>query len=213
MMKTTLLGTLLLLIMATVATAQDNSEFERRQQQKQQKESTLQQAVAASASAKALKAKVDAQESDVILEAAKTGDKSLIPYLKLLATGEFKRTIEGSAAFEAHVALVKLGEEEASTEIFAELDSESPRVQNAAIAKFALVGNKVAYKKLYELLDDIANRSSETTDVAYGSKSRTVMVYLGRTVDNPPLLPNGNVNYYDISVWKAWFAKNKHLIE
>jgi len=214
-MKNKVLLTLFVLLAVTVniAVAQDNSEFERRQQQKQQKETTLQQAADISPTAKVLKAKVEQGDEGAILEAAKTGDQSLKPYLKALAADEQRRTNQNSSAFAAHIALAKLRDDEALQQIFAELKSEDFSVQDSAIAKLALSSQKAAYRKLYELLDDTEPRQSRSSHGFYNTKSVIVMYELGRAVENPPLLANGMVNDRYISAWKAWFAKNKHVIE
>ncbi len=211
MKKTIFLLTILLLTTATITLAQDDSDIKQWREQKRQKEAALQQAAEKSESAMALKAKVDEQKEGVILEAVKTGDRSLTPYLKQLASNETQRSNQNSYAFQAHAALAKLGDENALQEILDELKSDNLRVKGSAIAKLALVGSKTAYRKLFELLDDTLHRPTGVGDV-YGSNSRVAMIYLGKTVENPPRLPNGNVER-SIPAWKAWFAKNKHLIE
>lgn len=214
MKKTIFLAIILLLTLTSISFAQGiTEEFERRQEQTRQREAALQQAANASPSAKTLKAKVDAQESDVILEAAKTGDQSLKPYLKLLAADKERRSRNGSAAFQAHIALAKLGDKEVLPEIFAELNASEVWVQDAAIAKLARIGGKEAYRKLYELLDDMTNRDKIIDDDVIRPKAFTVMRQLGEVVENPPRFPNGLIQDLEVAPWKAWFAKNKHLIE
>ncbi len=204
-MKRTILQ-LLLLLVATVniAVAQDNSKYEEWKQQKQQREAAFEQTITASPAAKILHEKLEQNVSPeengkIILAAGKAGDKSVIPYLKLLAVKD---------PFYADVALAQLGENEYYEKILAELNN----IRYTAISKLVLIGNKAAYKKLYELLND-TSVPPVSGDILHSSKSEIVMIYLGREVKNPPRLPNGNVNTTDVADWKAWFARNKHLIE
>jgi len=215
MKKTIFLVIMLLLVTANVAPAQDNSKFEQMQEAKRQKEVVLQWAADMSSTARELKTKVDAQEVGVILEAAKTGDQSLKPYLKILAANEQRRTNMNSVEFEAHTALAKLGDEEALLQILTELDSKQhPVVRIGAIRKLSFVGSKSAYRKLYELLDDTAPLRDNTShsDVSYVSIAENVMRELARAVDAPPQM-SSNRTTANVAEWKAWFAKNKHLIE
>jgi len=207
---------LVLMMLASVTLAQDNSALVQRERKEQRAKAALQKAVKDSPAAKALSMKVSAGESGAILEAAATGDQSLIPYLKLLATKEFRSSQEGGAV-DAHIALIKLGDEEALAQVIAETKDSSPSVQDVAIRKLARAGTKKAFQKLYELLDDTAERHPNPIlgrDEMYSPNNAVVAMYeLAEVVDNPPVKKNSVPSINDIPLWKAWFDKNKHLIE
>ncbi len=200
---------------ATSAFAQDDSDIKQWREQRRQKEAALQEAADVSESAKALKKKVEQGDRKPILEAGGTGDRTLIPYLKLLAADDklASRNATGSEAFYAHAALGKLGDKEALKQIFEGVDALNPAAQDASMHKLALIGTKEAYRTLYKLLDDNAPRGGTAPDIGYFPRAQGVMFLLGEIVADPPRLANGNVNVFDANVWKAWFAKNKHLIE
>lgn len=188
----------------------DHAESMRRQEINRQKEAALKAAAGMSETANALKVKVDQGKSGVILEAVNSGDKSLIPYLKLLASDSRARSRNGSAAFEAHVGLAILGDDEAFAQILEEVGKkDSHRVLASAHAKLALIGSKESYRILYEALDDHTNEPSEASDMFFSTVSHGVMSLLAKTVKNPPT----GKDKYSVDAWKAWFERNRHLIE
>jgi hypothetical protein len=209
-MKKMILFANLVLMLVPVTLAQDNSALVQRERKQHQEKVALQKAVKDSPTAKALSIKVIAGESNSILEAAATGDQSLIPYLKLLATKEFRSNQESSAV-NAHIALVKLGDEQALAEVIAETKDASPFVQDTAIRKLARAGTKKAFRKLYELLDDTAERRPNVpiaNDVIIAPNNAVVAMYeLAEVVDNPPVKKNLVPSISDIPLWKAWFKK------
>lgn len=182
--------------------------------------------------AKHLKQLVEEGNTGAILEAAATGDVTLIPYLKQLCDDVKQRSNFNHRAFFAHIALAKLGDAEAVREIMAEVDSESPAVQDSAMRKLSLIGGKVAFKRFYELLDETKPR--ENTDclkmfeeqnrnppedpptpfchVVYWSKSFMAMFFLRKMVDDPPFKHLGSTSK-EIGLWKEWFGKRKSLID
>jgi|CXWL01.1.fsa_nt_gi hypothetical protein len=80
--------------------------------------------------AKQLKCEVDAGNYAAILSASKSGDRTIIPYLKQLTMDENGKSNSNSPAFNAHVSLAKLGEKDALTQILLEVDGQYPRVQD-----------------------------------------------------------------------------------
>ncbi len=178
-----------------------------------QKTAALEAIFELSPATKALRGKANVSMGDLIAEATKTGDPALKPHLKVLARERESRTSIGSAGSQAHIALAKLGDTEAFSEILSELNDHEIWVQDTAIAKLARIGSKEAYQKLYQLLDDMTNRDKSVDDLIIRPKAFTVMRKLGEVIDNPPRLPNGLINDIEVAPWKAWFAKNKHLID
>ena len=154
-------------------------------------------------SAKALAEKVREGDNQSVLNAGKSEDKTLIPYLKTLAS-------KGSPW--AQMALAKLGENEYLNQILAEVDAEDPNIQDRAMEKLSYVGGKVAFKRFYELLDDTAPRLTESRCVIFFTRSTMAMFFLRKMVDNPPT-QNTNPSDRNISLWKEWFLINKYLIE
>jgi HEAT repeat protein len=149
----------------------------------------------------------------MIIEATKTEDPALIPHLKVLASDEKARVIKGSAEFQAHIALAKLGEAFALPEIFAEVDRPNSLTRSGAIAKLAQIGTREAYHKLYVLLDDSSVREERIiVDEIIRPNSELVMQELCELFSDAPKKKNGVVSYDD-AAWKAWFDKNRHLIE
>lgn len=208
------------LLLITSALAQD-IESERRFRElaeKQRRESVALEAIFNIApNAKALQEQANGNAVNFIAEAAKSGDKALLPHLKVLAADKEARVRKGSAAYEAHIALAKLGDAEVLPEVFNELEVEDPSVQSTAIAKLVQIGGKEAYRKLYQLLDDLGkpatNQDKSACDVVHIPTAWVVINHLRESVSNPPRDAKGSLDHYDTSLWKAWFEKNKHLIE
>ena len=158
---------------------------------------------------------------EMIVTAGKTGDLSLIPHLRVIADDKgagiltsnkrLPRSMVGSGAYLAHIALAKLGDPNVLPEVFAELESTDDVAQEAAIAKLGQIGGKEAYRKLLQLLDDKSTRP-HPIDNPLRPKSQQAMGVLGQLFSDTPKRPNG-VTDYDREAWKAWAAKNQHLIE
>jgi len=152
------------------------------------------------------------KRKEMIIEAGKTGDLGVISHLRVLAYDKdpfsklVPRSLIGTDAYLAHIALAKLGEPDVLPEVFAELESSDYWAQNAAIAKLGEIGGKEAYRKLFQLLDDTTPRPSTARDEITGTRSEFAMGALGRIFNDTP-------KSSDPAAWKAWAAKNKHLIE
>ncbi len=180
-------------------------------------------------SAKLLKEQVEQGNNNAILEAVQTGEINLLPYLKQLSSKLENRSNFNHAAFFAHVALAKLGDENAVKQILEEIDNDSSKIQDSAIHKLSLVGGKVAYSKFYELLDDTKPREDTDClrmfakhnkkhpddqrqpfcgDVIYFSKSATVMFRLRSMAEDPPTQRFLGTKQ-EIDLWKAWLRKHK----
>lgn len=170
----------------------------------------MQAAIEDSESAKQLKLLVDSGNYKAILAAAETRDPTLLPYLRILASDKEKRMRRQSAAFYAHVALAKFAESGTFDEILSELARKDNRwIREAAIFKLALIGSKESFRLLLALLDDHSYIPSEAIDLPAISVSRTVMSSLAQTVDCPP----ESSMRFSVDAWKAWFERNRHLID
>ena len=203
---------LAILILSLTALAQaTHEETVKRKELARKQKAEMQMAIQDSESAKRLKLLVDSGNSKSILEASETRDQSLLPYLRIIASNEDQRTRRESAAFYAHIALARFEESGIFDEILREIDSDNNAVQDAGISKLTLISSKAAYRRLFKLLDDFKDRQSSdgNPDIAWGSKSRATMSFLSQTVANPPT----GRDRYNVEAWKAWFAKNKHLID
>lgn len=207
----------MLMTLVSISAAQDNSYAEQRMRANQKDKESLAEAIKDSLAAEELYLKVNTGDTDSILKAAETGDKSLIPYFKLLADNKSARSHPDSASFYAHIALVKFNDEVAFNEINEELKDSNPFVQDGAIKKLAVAGTKKAFQKLYELLDDTETRKPNpllAEDVVYAPNNAVVAMFeLAEVVDNPPIQKNTVPSVKDIPLWKDWFGKNRHLIE
>jgi len=179
-----------------------------------------------------LKEQVEQSNHKAILVAAETGDLTLLPYLEQLSSKFESRSNLNHAAYYAHVALAKLGDEEATKQILEEIASESSRVQSNAIRKLSLVGGKVAFRKFYQLLDDTKPR--EDTDclkmyaelnarhsedqrmaychVVYFSKSVEALYFLRSMVKEPPTRRFSG-SKKEIDLWKEWIEKKGYLVD
>lgn len=181
-----------------------------------------------------LKSKVETGDYDAVREAGDSGDITLIPYLKHLASDVKQRSNANSTAFQAHIALAKLGDKKALQEILTEVDAENPEVQDRAMQKLSLIGGDSILKKFYQLLDDTSPRESleakkhtqkskendneskdyKVIDVAvFYTRSSMAIYYLSQMIDNPPTRKDFAVGEKDIAIWKEWFRKNKPWID
>jgi len=189
-------------------------------------------------SAKALAERVRVGDYQSVLDAGGTGDTSLIPYLKVLAS-------QGKSPWP-QMALAKLGEKDYVDEIFAEVDNADPMVQDRAIEKLVYLGDKTSLRRLYQLLDDATPREDPSCpkdpvafaeyikkhpqeqngnlrcDVIFFSRRSTVMHVLDGALKNypdvpPPYLENDprpeKWQEKRASLWKEWFENHKYLIE
>lgn len=142
--------------------------------------------------------------SQIISEIVRANDRSVIPYLKARLVVFDRRNLD------IEVALVKLGDREYFDKAVTDLSSTDVILPYYAVWKLSLFKTKEAYRKLYELLDDETNRDENPSDDAViETLSSIVKDRLAQTVDNPPQ----GMDKYNTKVWKAWFARNKRLIE
>jgi hypothetical protein len=141
----------------------------------------------------------------VAFDAIKSGDKTLIPLLEVYADlGEY----------DADVALAKAGRTEYLTQILNQTDkSKDERTRGEAVRKLFLIGNKVAYRRILELLDDTSSPPSPSNDVGLISMSEDIMYALAETVSDPPSLKNVYDTDKKILLWKKWFEEHKELTE
>ena len=147
---------------------------------------------------------VDRERVEILQEAVKTGDRGIIPYLKA------RRELGLGPAQHLDLALVALGETQYVDNAIEDLKSSAYVIQVDAIWRLARFKTKESYRKLYELLDDETNRATalDTHSIVRTLASVTKDELLA-TVEDPPK----GKDAYDTAAWKAWFAKNKQLIE
>jgi hypothetical protein len=175
-----------------------------RVEKSRREQAAIDQGVEYSRTARAIHESSGKERSRLLSDAVQAGDSSIIPYLIAAVAANW------SGSPELEVALVQLGEKEYFDKTVTELSSKDATVRYYAIWKLAMFKTKGAYRKLYELLDDEAVRDDGdhgdyiVLPLAHIAKER-----LASTVDNPPK----GKDAYDTAAWKAWFAKNKHLIE
>lgn len=186
-----------------------------------------------SETAKYLESRVKKGDYGAIAEAGDSGDLSLIPYLKKLTSSIEARNNSSSSAFQAHIALAKLGDKDALQQILADIDANEPDVQDKAMKKLSIVGGDAAFKKFYQLLENAAPRENPDCkknaqkqiensedrncgfccDVIFFPKSSMAIYFLSGMVDNPPtkrFVPGTEKN---IAAWKKWFERNKSYIQ
>jgi hypothetical protein len=181
-----------------------------------------------------LKSKVQKGDYLAIEKAGESNDLTLIPYLKQLASNVNARSNFNTSAFQAHIALAKLGNKEAMQEILAEVDADNPDVQDNAMKKLASVANNEAFQKFYQLLDDSSERENPQCkinienfkknhpegencnlccDVIFFPRNTMAMFFLTKMVGNPPAIKGLARTEKAIAIWKEWFAKNKPWIQ
>lgn len=156
--------------------------------------------------------KLIALRRKLIAEAENTEKAQNVPHLTILAYDVEERTKIGSEAFQAHIALARLGDTNALREIFAELESKDYVIQDAAIAKLAQIRNRAAYNRLYKLLDENEKRDKNISgDKLVMPKSHRIMNELAKIFDDAPRTPIGAASY-DVTAWKFWFQKRFELL-
>lgn len=204
---------LVVFVSATVAQVQEPLERQQARSEKNRKvaaaKSVIESEVNSSLAIKNLDERLSAVSKDndfsqIISEIVRANDRSVIPYLKARLVVYDRRNLD------IEVALVKLGDTEYFNKAVTDLSSRDVVVPYYAVWKLSLFKTKEAYRKLFELLDDETNRDDNPNDDAViETISSIVKDRLAQTVDNPPQ----GMEKYNTKVWKAWFARNKHLIE
>ena len=190
----------------------------------------IKQATLASKAAGELQIKLNNGDKNAALDAVKLScDPTLIPLLELYADNGRSTTMFSKKDLlqmpwmpewyqqhngDADVALAKCGRTEYLTRILNQTDkSKDIYIRYEAVRKLGLIGNKVAYSRLLELLDDTVIPISPSDDVGLVSMADLVVDLLGRTVSDPP----NTKGIYDIDkqilLWKKWFEEHKDLTE
>ena len=141
----------------------------------------------------------------ILQEAVKTGDRSIVPYLNA------RWEMGLGPAQHLDIALVALGETQYVDKTIEDLKSEDAAIRYYAVWRLARFNTKESYRKLYELLDDDASRDDHrgADDYVIMPMSWVTMEILRSTVKGPPR----GKDAADRAAWKAWFQKNKHLID
>jgi hypothetical protein len=164
----------------------------------------IEQSASVSDATQDLRRKLGGNNVKGIIEAVKSCDTSFIPLLELFTQ------IKGSYA---DVALVRMGKTEYLKPLIDQtLLSEDWDVRYTAIKKLALTENKLAYKRLYELLDDTKTYKSDSDEV-FSTMPQIVMSELSEIVSNPPNLKSVYETDKRILLWKKWFEEHKELTE
>ncbi len=168
--------------------------------------------------------KIKTEGGQAILDAGDTGDQTLIPYLRSIA--------KNSKTPWAQIALAKLGDKAELDKILKEFDADLTDESFTSIKfgmhKLSLVKGKIAFKKFYEVLNQLKPLPKTVIPSNLNNKQRKNIAdkynmpgvylflnYLGQMVKDPPKLePNSQNKTTDlINLWKEWFAKHKELIE
>jgi len=190
------------------------------------------QEVQPSEAAQHLREAVKHNDHRAILEAGDTGDPTLIPYLRRLASDAEARNNYNRPSYYAHVALAKLGDKDAINQILSDVDNESSAIQDRGINKLGLLGGEIALKKLYELLDDTKprkntdcekmfkehnlkypeNQLNPYCDVIYFPRSASAIAALRNLIHDPNVdVYRGALNEADL--WKTYLKKNRLVAE
>jgi hypothetical protein len=193
----------------------------------------INKAASLSKAAGELQIKMNSGFKNAALDAIKSGDLTLIPLLELYADNGIQRMTYNKLALrtelgiieyhkqqngDADVALAKLGRTEYLTRIINQTDkSKSLSVRYEAVRKLSLIGNKVAYRKILELLDEttvpLSNSNSSDFVEINSSMSDVVMNALAETVSDSPNLKDVSETDKKVLLWKKWFEQHKELTE
>jgi hypothetical protein len=193
----------------------------------------IDQASSLSKAAGELRRKLETGDKKAAFDAINSCDATLLPILELYADNgiqrmrfsefilrtepwfvEYYKQING----DADAALAKSGRTEYMTRILHQTDkSKKIKIRYEAVRKLFLVGNKLAYIKIQELLDETAippppSNSSDFVEIN-SPMSDVVMNALAETVSDPPNLKNVYETDKKILLWKKWFEKHKELTE
>jgi hypothetical protein len=149
---------------------------------------------------------------DATLALGELGEDVVEPLRQLLAqSGLSEYSLDA-----VRTALAKLGDESQFAIIKAQLTSESPMVQRAAVKKMVYVGGRRGFGALVELLApsywiDTSNQTSAPT----GVRDRVVFLPLGyvamsaliRTAPNSAVPREAEPNQADAAVWEKWWLE------
>lgn len=194
-----------LMIFSSVVLGQNNgstADFEKQRRDYQALETAIDLSVASKAIHERFINDPDGRNGIKILQdAVTTGDRSIVPYLKA------RKELGLGPAQYLDIALVALGETQYVDLAIEELRSENAAVRYHAIWRLARFKTKESYRKLYELLDDVAVRDpNPDDDQPIETLSWVTKEILFTTVENPPS------SRQSTEAWKTWFKEN-HLID
>jgi transcriptional regulator with PAS, ATPase and Fis domain len=164
-------------------------------------------------------------QNSVVFDAVKSSDAAVIKLLELVADNGIARMVVSEHQLketawlielwqlyncDADVALAKAGNTKYLNRIISQTDaSKAHRIREDAVRKLVLIDNNVAYKRLYELLDDTTMPKSEGGDDQELPISESVMYEMEKAVSNPPNLKKVYETIDKINLWKKWFKENK----
>jgi len=181
--------------------AQNNdsqADFEKHRRDRQ----ALDTAIALSLSSKDLherfiKTSVSNEEVRILQDAVKSGDRSIVPYLKA------RRQLGLGPAQHIDIALVALGEMQYFDLAVKESNSEDAATRYWAIWRLARFKTKESYRKLYELLDDNTDRDDgQGDDYVIMPVSWVTKEILSSEFKDAPKYTEST------EAWKEWFRKN-----
>ncbi len=206
-----------------------NLVLEQKQNELKVVKEKINQAASLSKAAEELRTKLENGVKNAAFDAVKSGDVSLIPLLELYADNGVSRNIYYGDTLQrmpyleeynkqnngdADAALASVGRVEYLTRILNQTDkSKDERIRGEAVRKLFLIGNKTAYKKILELLDDTNVPPTSASDVGSISISEKIMYTLAGTVTNPPNLKDIYETDKKVLLWKKWFEQHKELTE
>ncbi len=161
--------------------------------------------------------------ANAILELGRSGNSSVIPTLKELRTRETNKAM-GSVSSRAQMALARLGDAEAMSEILTEMKSDDPTVQDNAIRKLVYVSNDEAIRNLIALLDDAGPRKMKEYDpeqrgphgeipqgkIIYLPINVMAMKALAEIVPNPVIASGKEPTQEEIQLWLEWWKLNRN---
>lgn len=163
--------------------------------------------LAESASARTLLA-TQKINSNAVIEAGDSNDKSLVPYLK------FRADVEGDP--NANIALIRMGDDERLEYLIAqtrciegEFDEKDYSRQHYAIKQLGRVKTRAAIKAFYVLLDD-TEAPKPTGHSFFLSRSEEAVGQLSRLVEAPHAelrRADGGIKPLEerLAIWKTWF--------
>lgn len=160
---------------------------------------------------------------EAILELGKRGKQEAIPELKIIRDDN-KNKAFGSISSCVQMALAKLGDSEAMSEILAELKSDNPMLQDHAIKKLAYVANSQAIEVLVNLLENNKSRKMKGYDpnmrgpkgempqgkILYEPINVIAMKALAVIIPNPIISVDKLPAQENIQKWREWWVANSN---
>lgn len=156
-----------------------------------------------------------------VLELGDKKDRSSIAYLRKIRARKDKH--KNSAAYNAQMALAKLGEAREMEEIVVESKASDPEKQAEAIEKLAYIANQTAVLTLVSMLDDPGkyrrglwigpDGKQRHGDVIYEPPSIQACRALMKVISDGPKAKKKFLDKDDVSAWKEWWKKNRKKYE